>query len=139
VGSCWRVSVNPAEVLVCVGHGSGHPCLGVVRGLQEVGYLLRAVDADGEAAHSMALDPVTNQVTTTPDRARRSTTRSDTGVFLTCSNSTWRDAIRRNRQAWHARGQGFESPKLHVSAVQGHISILKMIFDLLHASKKVRG
>ena len=33
--------------------------------------------------------------------------------------------------AWHARGQGFESPKLHISAVQGHISILKMIFDLL--------
>ena len=34
--------------------------------------------------------------------------------------------------AWHARGQGFESPKLHVSTVQKHISILKMIFDFLH-------
>ncbi len=36
------------------------------------------------------------------------------------------------QHAWHARGQGFESPKLHVVAVQKHISILKMIFDFLH-------
>jgi hypothetical protein len=35
---------------------------------------------------------------------------------------------------WHARGQGFESPKLHVSAAQRHISILKMIFDFLHCT-----
>jgi hypothetical protein len=56
---------------------------------------------------------VTNQVTTTSDSAGPSTTRSDTDIFLTCGNPTQRDVIRRIRQAWHARGQGFESPKLH--------------------------
>jgi hypothetical protein len=39
---------------------------------------------------------------------------------------------RRPAPVWPARGQGFESPKLHVSAVQKYISILKMIFDFLH-------
>ena len=82
--------------------------------------------------------PVTNQVTTTPGNTRRSATFSDTDIRLACSNRTQHDAVRRNRQAWHARGQGFESPKLHVFAAQRHVSILKMIFDLLHASKKVR-
>jgi hypothetical protein len=38
---------------------------------------------------------------------------------------------------WHARGQGFESPKLHVFPAQGHISIIEMIFDLLHAGKRI--
>jgi hypothetical protein len=57
--------------------------------------------------------PVTNQVTTTPGNTRRSATFSDTDIRLAHSNWTQHDAIRRNRQAWHARGQGFESPKLH--------------------------
>jgi hypothetical protein len=43
---------------------------------------------------------VTNQVTTTPDDTRRGTTRSDTEIYLACSNPTQRDAIRRNRHAW---------------------------------------
>jgi hypothetical protein len=38
---------------------------------------------------------------------------------------------------WHARGQGFESPKLHVSTAQRHISIIGMIFDLLRAGKRM--
>jgi hypothetical protein len=39
-------------------------------------------------------------------------------VSLTCRNTTSRYPARRNGQAWHARGQGFESPKLHVFAGQ---------------------
>jgi hypothetical protein len=59
------------------------------------------------------LEPVTNQVTTTPGNGRRSSTPSDTDILPACGNRTQCDAVRRNRQAWHARGQGFESPKLH--------------------------
>jgi hypothetical protein len=58
---------------------------------------------------------VTNQVTAPPDHDGWSPTQPDNGIALTCRNTTQRDAARRNRQAWHARGQGFESPKLHVS------------------------
>ena len=83
--------------------------------------------------------PVTNQVTTTPGHSRRSATQSDTDIRLTCRNTTPCDVAGRNRQAWHARGQGFESPKLHVFAAQEHISILKMIFDLLHARQEGQG
>jgi hypothetical protein len=77
-------------------------------------------------------------VTTPPNHGRRSQTHPDTTVALTCRNTTPCDVAGRNRQAWHARGQGFASPKLHISAVQSYISILKMIFYLLHTSKKVR-
>jgi hypothetical protein len=78
------------------------------------------------------LEPVTNQVTTPPASGRHSATHPDTDIPLACGNPTRRDAIRRNRQAWHARGQGFESPKLHVFAAQSHIAILKNDLDFLH-------
>jgi hypothetical protein len=32
---------------------------------------------------------------------------------LICRNTTLSHPARRSLQAWHARGQGFESPKLH--------------------------
>jgi hypothetical protein len=58
-------------------------------------------------------EPVTYQVTTASSNSRRSATCSDTDTLLTCRNPTQLDIVRRNRRAWHARGQGFESPKLH--------------------------
>ena len=79
-------------------------------------------------AQAQAAGPVTSQVTTASGSARRSAARSDAGIFLTCGNPTQLDIVRRDRQAWHARGQGFESPKLHIFAAQRYISILKMIF-----------
>jgi hypothetical protein len=57
--------------------------------------------------------PVTIQVTTPPDNGRHSATYPDADFPLNCDNPTPRDVTGRNRQAWHARGQGFESPKLH--------------------------
>jgi hypothetical protein len=57
--------------------------------------------------------PVTDQVTTTPGNASQSATCPDSATPPNCGNPTPCDAVRRNRQAWHARGQGFESPKLH--------------------------
>jgi len=56
---------------------------------------------------------VPNQVTTLPDHGGCSQTPPDKTIALTCRNTTQRDAAGRNSQAWHARGQGFESPKLH--------------------------
>jgi Thiolase, C-terminal domain len=56
--------------------------------------------------------PVTNQVTTPPGNASQSATHPDGPMSPTCGNPTPSDSARRNRQAWHARGQGFESPKL---------------------------
>jgi hypothetical protein len=44
--------------------------------------------------------PVTSQVTTTPGNTRPGTTRSDTDIYLACSNPTRCDVIRRNRHAW---------------------------------------
>src|SRR5215468_525523 len=52
---------------------------------------------------------VTNQVTTAPDNARSGETSSDAARGLACGNRTQRDALRQNRAAWHAEGQGFES------------------------------
>ncbi len=43
---------------------------------------------------------VTNQVTTTPDSDRRSTTRSYSDFLPTCGNPTQLDGIRRSRYAW---------------------------------------
>jgi hypothetical protein len=74
-------------------------------------------------------------MTTPPDHGGCNPTQPDRAIALTYRNATQRDAGRRNRQALRARGQGFESPKPHVSAVQKPISILKMIFDLLHCSE----
>jgi len=54
--------------------------------------------------------PGPNQGPTQPDFARRSETSPDIKVALECGNRTQRDVIRRNRHAWHAEGQGFESP-----------------------------
>jgi len=54
--------------------------------------------------------PMTNQVTTTPGSGRRSATQLNADNVLACSNPTRSDPARRDRQAWHAEGQGFESP-----------------------------
>jgi len=54
--------------------------------------------------------PVTNPVTTTADRASRSEPVLESNPHLTWAGSTKADHARRTRQAWHARGQGFESP-----------------------------
>jgi hypothetical protein len=53
---------------------------------------------------------VTNQVTTASGNGRPGETSSDATPGLACANRTQRDALRRNRAAWHAEGQGFESP-----------------------------
>jgi hypothetical protein len=45
-----------------------------------------------------------------PDLARYSATSPDTGLPRNCDNRTQRDVVRRNPAAWHAEGQGFESP-----------------------------
>ncbi len=45
-----------------------------------------------------------------PDFARPSQTSPDTKPALICGNRTQRDTVRRNQDAWHAEGQGFESP-----------------------------
>jgi hypothetical protein len=52
--------------------------------------------------------PVTNQVTTHSDRCSQRRTQPDTACDLTCGYQTPRDPGRRNRSAWHARGQRFE-------------------------------
>jgi hypothetical protein len=54
--------------------------------------------------------PGPNQVPTPPDSAGLSQTSPDIKVALKCGNRTQRDAVRRNHAAWHAEGQGFESP-----------------------------
>ena len=54
--------------------------------------------------------PVTNQVTTSPAHAGRLLSWPDGKPGLTCMALTISDHARRTRQAWHARGQGFESP-----------------------------
>jgi hypothetical protein len=46
----------------------------------------------------------TNQVTTHPDFARPSETSPDTKTALICGSRTQRDAVGRNRHAWHACG-----------------------------------
>jgi hypothetical protein len=55
-------------------------------------------------------DPVTSQVTTGSGSIRRSQIQPDNAGRLTCRYPTQRDAAGRNRQEWHARGLGFESP-----------------------------
>ena len=53
------------------------------------------------ARHCLSVpEPVTNQVTTPPSRARRSQTQPDKTIALTCRNTTRSDAIRRIRHAW---------------------------------------
>ena len=54
--------------------------------------------------------PVPNQVPTRADSAGPSRTFPDIKGALICGNRTSRDALRRNRAAWHAEGQGFEFP-----------------------------
>ena len=53
---------------------------------------------------------VTIQVTTAPGNARPGGTSSEGTLGLVCANRTQGDAVRWNRAAWHAEGQGFESP-----------------------------
>src|ERR1035438_738282 len=45
--------------------------------------------------------PVTNQVTSPSGNDRHSATHPDTDIVPACGNPTRRDAVRRNRQAWH--------------------------------------
>ena len=54
--------------------------------------------------------PVTNQVTTRSAHASRCGIWADGKHVLICVVLTNADHARRIRQAWHARGQGFESP-----------------------------
>jgi hypothetical protein len=56
---------------------------------------------------------VPNQVPTTPAGLRCRLTQCDSTTRLSCRSATYRYFARQNQQAWHARGQGFESPKLH--------------------------
>src|SRR5581483_11804988 len=74
-------------------------------------------DTDGrtsfETFRKWSGKPVPNQVQTTPAQTGRQPTYADTIMPLTCRNTTRECQGRRNRQAWHARGQGFGSPKLH--------------------------
>jgi hypothetical protein len=58
----------------------------------------------------MAAELVTCIVTTTLDFIRPGATGSDCRNALTCEKQTQRDRLRQNRRAWHAEGQGFESP-----------------------------
>ena len=46
------------------------------------------------------MQPVTNQVTTTPGNRRHSATYRDTCIALACGDQVRCDAIRRNRNAW---------------------------------------
>jgi hypothetical protein len=62
-------------------------------------------DAVGEAT-----EPVTNQVTKSPVHAGWLRSLPDGKSALTCADPTISDYAGRIRQAWHARGQGFESP-----------------------------
>jgi adenylate cyclase, class 2 len=54
--------------------------------------------------------PGPNQVPTPPDVAGPHQTSPDIQDALNCSNQTQCDVVRRNPAAWHAEGQGFESP-----------------------------
>ena len=56
---------------------------------------------------------MTSQVTTQSCRTRHDQPSPDDTRHLTSYNTTNPNYSRRTRQAWHARGQGFESPKLH--------------------------
>jgi hypothetical protein len=71
--------------------------------------IARAVPPLGETTGEPGPKPSPNA----PDFARLSKTSPDTKPALICSNQTQRDAVRRNRVAWHAEGQGFESALLH--------------------------
>ena len=53
---------------------------------------------------------MTNQVTTGSGGTRLARTQPDSSARLTSRYQTQRDGAGRNRQAWHARGLGFESP-----------------------------
>ena len=51
-------------------------------------------------------EPVPNQVPTPPDSARQYQASPDVKAALISGNRTQRDAVRRNRHAWHAEGRG---------------------------------
>ena len=61
-------------------------------------------------AFKLLAEAVTNQVTTSPADTSRLRPVTDDEPALTCAGLTVSDCARRARQAWHARGQGFESP-----------------------------
>jgi hypothetical protein len=54
--------------------------------------------------------PGPNQVPTPPDFPGPSQTSPDIRAALNSGNRTQHDIVRRNPAAWHAEGQGFESP-----------------------------
>ena len=85
----------------------------VVTRIGDVGVSLLEPDMPWKTSHDKPGKPVPNQVPTTPAGIRCRATQCDSTIRLTCRNATYRYFARRNRQAWHARGQGFESPKLH--------------------------
>ena len=46
------------------------------------------------------LEPVTNQVTTSPGNGRRSATPPDAHILLACGKPTQRNVVRQNLHAW---------------------------------------
>lgn len=59
-----------------------------------------------------------NQVPTTSAEVGCGPTSFDGITCLTCRNTTASHFARRTRQAWHARGQGFESLSSTPSSLQ---------------------
>jgi hypothetical protein len=74
------------------------------------GTMLIDVELHGASPPVVRPEPVTNQVTTSPAHTGRLRSLPDGRPGLTCMGLTISDHARRIRQAWHARGQGFESP-----------------------------
>jgi hypothetical protein len=64
----------------------------------------------GNSLRASSSEPVTYQVPTRQGFRRPSTTAPDACRALSCGNQTVLDHLRRNSSAWHAEGQGFESP-----------------------------
>jgi hypothetical protein len=65
---------------------------------------------DDDAYRRRPRQPGPNQGPTTPDFPGLSQTSPDIRATLNCGNRTQHDIVRRNPAAWHAEGQGFESP-----------------------------
>ena len=70
----------------------------------------------------------------TPDSARPSATPPDAKAGLICGNQTYYDVIRRNRAAWHADGQGFESLALRL-APEGRATPENGMISIARASR----
>ena len=92
---------------------------------------------------AIAAPPATRRAAYRPELPVSATHRARTGMlspFRSAAPGRPRGFSSAGRAlAWHARGQGFESPKLHISAGQRRISNLKMISDLLHTRREDQG